>query len=95
MCRLINAMNGKRPPQQMATSTHVLTACSTGHNSLPRPREARGGGGLNTSGHEQGKRGGGGAAGGERHPTGLTKSNKTIDGAGLDGRGWVQYEAIV
>jgi hypothetical protein len=27
--------------------------------------------------------------------TGLTKSNKTIDGAGLDGRGWVQYEAVV
>jgi hypothetical protein len=28
-------------------------------------------------------------------PTGLTKSNKTIDSAGLDGRGRVQYEAIV
>ena len=88
-------MKGKRPPQQVATSAHVLTACSTGHDSLPRPREARGGGGpITPVGTRREREGGGGAAGGERYPTGLTKSNKTIDGAGLDGRGWVQYEAI-
>jgi hypothetical protein len=65
-------MNGERLPQQVATSTHVLTACSTGHDSLPRPREAQGGGGPITSvvtGRE--REGGSGAAGGERYADGV------------------------
>jgi hypothetical protein len=72
ICRLINATNGKRPPQRVITSVYVLTACSTGHDSLPRPREARGGEGPITpadTGRE--REGVGGAAGGERYADGV------------------------
>ena len=51
----------------MATSGHVLTACGTGHDSLPWPREARGSGGhVPPAGAGREREGGGAAAGGER-----------------------------
>jgi hypothetical protein len=70
MCRLINAMNGNRPPQRVAA--YVLTACRTGHDSLPRPREARGGGGpITPMGTGREREGGVEAAGGEKYADGV------------------------
>ena len=66
-----------------------------GHNSLPWPREARGGGGhVPPVGAGREREGGGGAAGGGRCRRGCRSLNETIDGAVLDGRGWVQGNSV-
>ena len=63
----INALNGKLPPELVATSRHVLMASSARSDSWLWLREAQGSGGhIPSVGARRGKEGVGGAAGGKR-----------------------------